>query len=324
MRFVASLLMAALSLPVFAIEDGEKYLPPSMANMLSKERLEKAYEEGTLTEQERRAVELAREIAKQGTAPEIPQEALDIAATGVKRGREVINEAMLKERESVMRLMGLDPAAKGKLYIMVSASMSDSLIQAYAREAMWSGAVLVVRGLPPGVTLKQYLKERVAEWVRNKGATAMVDIDPRPFSMYEVKMVPTIVYTEVQEEDLIGVCSKDPEAWGGVSFSKCKPLDPNLYWKLEGGVTLAWALDRMVSSGAAGAQRYLDALAKAGFSSRSSEQRPFEGNWAEAPTPQELADMNRRLGASGLEAYLMPQGVTAVGPAGMKIEQPAR
>lgn len=313
------LLLAAVALLISSgvLANPQVQLPNITKDFLTPERMEQAEREGRLSERDRKALEIAREIARQGAAVKPDQTSIDTATPATKQARTVVNEALLKEREAVMRLMGLDPTAKGKLYIMISSSMSDSLIQAYAREAMWAGAILVVRGIPPGMTLKEYMRTRIYEWVRNKGATAMVDLDPRPFSLYQVKHAPTIVYTEVEEEDLIGLCEPAPEDWGGASFNKCGQVDPSLYWKVEGGVTLAWALNKMVENGATGAKRYLDALSKAGFSSRTSEQKPFVGNWAEAPTPQELKDMNDRLGLQGLEAYSTPQGITAIGPRGI-------
>ncbi|MBA6292990.1 hypothetical protein H4J58_00365 [Colwellia sp. MB3u-70] len=47
------------------------------------------------------------------------------------------------EREEVLNFLGVSEM-KSHLYVFVSYSMSEGMIKSYAREAMWSGAILVV------------------------------------------------------------------------------------------------------------------------------------------------------------------------------------
>jgi len=47
--------------------------------------------------------------------------------------------------------------------------MPDTLIKAYAREAMWAGGTLIVRGIPAGMTIQQFVNSIGGPLVRNKG-----------------------------------------------------------------------------------------------------------------------------------------------------------
>lgn len=279
--------------------------------------------EKDLSPAQRAALERAKEIlgpaVARGEMPPLDNpQGIAIGAQALERGREVVNEALVKEREAALRAMGVDPAAKGRLYIFISTSMPEELILAYARDAMWSGAGLVVRGVPPHMTLQDYLRKRVAEWVRNKGATANVDIDPRLFDLYQVKVAPTIVFTTAEDPLFNLACVTDPVTWQGTSLKTCSEADPAKYWKIEGAVTMTWALDTMRAEGAP-VEPFQEAYAKGGLTQGSKDQKPFTGDWAAAATPAELADANKALEGTGLRAYLTPDGRTAVGPEGMSL-----
>lgn len=312
-RFV---LVVALVL-MGGVASASEYVPDFAQSFVPKE-------EKDLSDRERAAAEFARKIVKdmnpEGVLAKNPQ-VINPALELQQRGKDLVNAELLKEKDAALRLLGIDPNQKGKLYIFVSSSMSDELIFSYTRDALWTGATLLVKGVPPGMSLSDFLKKRVSEWVRNKGATAAVDIDPRLFDLFQVTVAPTIVYSESEEPLSNPACTLRQEEWSGVPLKSCDEADPSTYWKMEGAVTLVWALDEMIKQGAVGAQRYRDALSRSGVKAGEVVQRPFSGDWKALPTPDELREMNGILAAGGSQAYTTPEGYTAIGAPGLDLSQ---
>lgn len=243
-----------------------------------------------------KAEELAKLLATQTmSALKNSPKAVDYqkqAATLARRADDIADATMAQERKSVLKFLGLNPEGNSSLYYFVSWSMPVEVLRSYVVEAMWSGGTLVFRGIPPGMDLKSYVTKYAGELVYGKGASAAISLDPRMFDAYDVKVVPTIVYSEERRnfecyginQRTITVDKKE------IPFFSCPPVDPNKYWKISGAVTSDYALRQMVGAGAKGAQPYLDALAK-GFGSGETApklQQGFTGEWKAAISPSDL------------------------------------
>lgn len=108
------------------------------------------------------------------------------------------------------------------LLIFVSASMSDSLLRDYSKQAKELGAILVIRGFING---KQSQTASFIQTVNEGGAEWM--IHPGAFKLFKVTQVPTIVLAEAGA--------------GSVTDNGCA-IDTS-YTKISGDITLMAALD---------------------------------------------------------------------------------
>ena len=140
--------------------------------------------------------------------------------------------------------------------------MPESLIRGYALDAARAGGELVLRGVEPGMTLRDFTMERLLKVLRPGGMTAPIQIDPRLFDTYDIETVPTIV---LAKEDPMGVCQTAKRQIGEINGQKleyqgCPKGDPEDYWKAEGSVTALYALEQFSKRGASNAEVYINAL----------------------------------------------------------------
>jgi type-F conjugative transfer system pilin assembly protein TrbC len=209
-----------------------------------------------------------------------------------RRIDDIADQELALERARVLEFMGIDPNASTNLYYFVSWSMPLELLRSYALEAMWSGGTLVIKGVPPGKELGEFITGDLRHLVYGKGAAANISIDPRLFDAYGVTAVPTIVYTTVRDNmQCQGVNPVSFEyADKTYSYDTCPLLDPSLYWKMSGAVTSAYALQTFADAGAPGVQAHLQALGRAwqGRVPLVKEQVGFTGAWEDALSPQQV------------------------------------
>jgi len=106
-----------------------------------------------------------------------------------------------------------------QLYYFISFSMSDSLIKNYLQEAAANKGILVLRGVSPGMNLRDFLLQKLLPLLQDpenpKAAYTSLEINPRLFSKYKITQVPTLVYVR----------------------------DEKHYWKVAGSVTGSWAME---------------------------------------------------------------------------------
>ncbi len=209
-----------------------------------------------------------------------------------RRADDIANEAIAAERDKVLEFLGIDPQSDTALYYFVSWSMPVEMLRSYAVEAMWSGGTLVFKGVPPGKDVGSFLTQDLRGLIYGKGAAANISIDPRLFDAYDVKAVPSLVFTTVranmQCQGVNPVSFKVDEQQQG-SYDTCPELDPKTYWKLSGAVTGSYALQAFIDDGAKMAEPYLKAIARgwAGLSAPGKEQKPFTGKWEQVLSPSE-------------------------------------
>lgn len=227
----------------------------------------------------------------------------------------IANKALAADREKVLDLMGISDD-ESRIYVFVSFSMPIELLRSYVREAIWSGAILVFRGIPEGMNLREFVTQKLYPLIGRKGASATIQIDPKLFDSFEVSAVPTIVYTEKTESELCQTDRAQRFVSDGreLEYFACGPEAPKDYWKLSGGVTIYWALEQFSEAGATGAALHLEALNRGGFWN-GQEQRPFDGDWDSVTLPDEENGILETMKQYG-DLYETPYGV-GVGPAGM-------
>lgn len=234
----------------------------------------------------------------------------------------IADPKMAAEWEALRGSLGL--GEQDRLYFFISFSMPESLIRGYALDAARAGGELVLRGVEPGMDLKQFTKERLLKVLRPGGMTAPIQIDPRLFDTYGVDSVPTIV---LAKEDPMGVCHTAEARTGEINdktfkYKACPEAEPDAFWKVEGSVTALYALEEFHDRGATNAEVYIDALKSEGASSESEQPGIATGQWE--TLTDDLAERNaerlkKRYDGSDREVYDTPMG-PAVGPTGQNTD----
>lgn len=187
----------------------------------------------------KRAMSAAQNAASTGASPG----AAAARATGIPKS------ALLSAREKHLKALGISDTV-GRLYIFVSpTTMPKAMIRAYARDAVWTGAILVVRGLPPHTTLSQFVKKTLVPYAK---AGITLQIDPRLYNAFNVTAVPALVYTTALSASL---CRTQIPMKGKIdgktyAYDACGQVSPNSYWKVSGAVTTLWSLEQFAAQGA--------------------------------------------------------------------------
>ena len=216
--------------------------------------------------------------AHAATSTEIQEDAQRVSHAA----ETIANPAMDRERDRLLRFLGINPQGTTQLYIFVSWSMPLRMLRAYEIEAMWTGAPLVFRGIPKGTTLKKFIMKDLRELVWGKGAAADISIDPRLFDLYSVTSVPTIVLSRRIERISCAIDTTFKAGkLGTLSYDRCARMNPRGFIKVEGAITTGYALREFGRDGWPQARVYLDALRK-GYTHGipdSPQQSGFTGKW---------------------------------------------
>lgn len=214
------------------------------------------------------------------------------AATIARKADDIASATMAQDRKQVLEFLGVNADGESGLYYFVSWSMPIEVLRSYAVEAMWAGGTLVFKGIPAGMDMKTYISNSLGDLVYGKGASASISIDPRLYDVYDVKVVPTIVYTEDRNQF---ACDSEVKRTlvvdkQEIPLYRCPTIDPSKFWKISGSITSDFALRQMIGAGAKGAEVHLNALAK-GFATGETVpklQQGFSGEWKSAITPSDL------------------------------------
>lgn len=163
----------------------------------------------------------------------------------------ISNEFFAKAEQARRSAANLEK--EDQLYIFVSRSMPEELIRAYSLDASYSGAVVVMRGVSEGETLDSFIRGEFVKNIKPSGVGALAQIDPRLFDAFSVDVVPSIVYTS---SSLAGICM-DAQS----TQHNCTKANDDEFYKISGSVTVKYALEKFIKSGADdGANRFLSAL----------------------------------------------------------------
>ena len=161
---------------------------------------------------------------------------------------------------------GTVPGSTGKLFFFVSRSMPLSLLRTYALESFYLGGTLVVKGIRPGESVNEYVDEAVSDYnSADSQVLSGIEINPNLFDLFNVTMVPSVVWTNRQGLDDIGAgCPNLPEnvpppqvsveGPGGspITLDKpvCAPAPDSSFYKLTGALALPYVFDRFEQAGA--------------------------------------------------------------------------
>ena len=201
----------------------------------------------------------------------------------------IANPAMDREHDRLLRFLGINPQGSTQLYIFVSWSMPLPMLRAYEVESMWTGAPLVFRGIPKGVTLRKFIVKDLRELVWGKGAGADISIDPRLYDLYSITSVPTIVLSKRVDQLSCAIqVSFSAGKAGTLKYDRCSRMNPSQFIKVEGAVTTGYALREFERNGWPQAGTYLAALRK-GYTHglpASPAQTPFTGKWSRVRFPK--------------------------------------
>lgn len=163
-------------------------------------------------------------------------------------------------------LLGDGTGGPGRMYIFVSRSMPDSMLRAYAVDAFYLGAQLLVKGVRKGDTLKEFVANAMEDFNSVDGmAMAGLDINPNLFDMFDVKVVPAVVWTNrVGLDDVGSGCQnlpdgapveklylEGPEEQQLISVDKpvCAKLPDTAFYKMSGALSMTYVLDRFQDAG---------------------------------------------------------------------------
>jgi len=155
-----------------------------------------------------------------------------------------INDAV--KREEALNLLGLSET-RNHLYIFISYSMPEDMIRAYAREAFWAGATLVVKGLEEGEEIMDFVQKKAHPLVEGKGYMASLNIDPRMFDAFDIQYVPSIV---LSNDPYLEYCKPSDELLTDFNVTRrCEKRPENTYIKISGAITLDYALEQFIEEG---------------------------------------------------------------------------
>ncbi len=198
-------------------------------------------------------------------------------------------------RNEVLSYLGIKPT-EGVMYVFVSTSMPKALIQSYVAEALWTGAVLVVRGIPDGTTLNDWIRGYAVPLIGEKGVTAGLTIDPILFDLYGIRTVPTIIWDETDRivaKDCDTTTVKKPGEKGQpFDVKTCKGYPEKSFFAVSGAVTLDYALEEFSNAGARQSEKRLGIL-RSYLGKGQQEQSEFSGDWAAYETAEMRAAIDR-------------------------------
>lgn len=250
------------------------------------------------------------------TLENAPKDIQQLAESVKKRGEELNAKSLERERERIAKLNGID-LHKGKLYYFLSFEMPLEMLRSYALESMYTGGVVVFRGMKEGRTqLREFMQKDLYPlmWGANNENQIGIKVEPQLFDMFKINVAPTIVYSENLDPAYCFV----PNEWtyakkenieveeNGKKVIKtqikeiplktesCLELNPEKYWKISGAVTSFYALEQFIANGAPGAQVYLDTLKNAYSGKPAKDIKGFSGEW-KSPIAQEDLDTVKML-----------------------------
>lgn len=267
-----------------------------------------------MPEETRRAIETGVKSSKfRADMNNLPASVLESAAEKSTIWEKMSREAYVaglppRDQPRGSRLLLGDgglPGNDGTLYIFVSRSMPMSLLRAYALDALYTGASLVVKGVRKGDTIKEYVQEALNDFNSVDGQSlAGIEVNPNLFDMFDVSVVPAVVWTNrVGLEDIGSGCGNLPEGeplpqmvMDGPDDTKitvnkpvCAKVPSSAYYKLTGTIALPYVFERFEEAGLSkeATQRYKDALAERHSNVHDSAQQDSLGR-AQTPMSESI------------------------------------
>lgn len=179
-------------------------------------------------------------------------------STGLTSAQKWSGIPGLEDSEKYMQAMkklGFEPE-KDALYIFLSFDMPEKLIKQYLKDAVASGASVIIKGMPAHMNdFDAFFPEFVRKF--HSDINPNVQIDPRLFEVYEVNRVPTILYATKPSKDVCLDVYKNPTLYKDVELPmlKCVTEPEDSYMKMSGSVPVSYALEMFEEEGADVAHR---------------------------------------------------------------------
>jgi len=189
----------------------------------------------------------------------------------------IADEKMEGNWKKLRSALGL--SNENQLYVFVSFSMPEPLIRAYALDAAFAGATLVIRGIDEDADLRSFVGGRLLELLRPGEIGAPIQIDPRLFDTYGIDKVPAVVLAD-QVDNIVcesGTNSSSFYRQQEVRYPKCDPAPPDSFWALSGAVTTQYALETFEGNGSTQATAFLDNL-RSGYATEQPFGMDEQGN----------------------------------------------
>jgi type-F conjugative transfer system pilin assembly protein TrbC len=230
-------------------------------------------QQGGLSGATQRAVQTGVASGEKSAKLDMPASTVEFSIKANEQWQQMSREAFVAALPPRDRAIGASvilgdgtlPGNQGKLYFFVSRSMPVSLLRAYALEALYTGASLVTRGIRKGDTIKEYIEEAMTDFNNAEGTMlAGMEVNPNLFDMFNVTVVPAVVWTNrIGLEDIGAGCQDLPEGSAMpqvemtgpddqpimVDKPTCAPASPSSYYKIAGALTLPYVLDRFEEAG---------------------------------------------------------------------------
>lgn len=298
MKFRECLIL--LSISAFSVQAQEEFIPfdtkALMDEAISKNRelsFEKQLELMRSQDISEYNIDGLQEVIKQAAVSENSilemKKAIDVSGR-LNGSPEMIsgyaNKQEALDREKILSFMGLSET-RNHLYVFVSYSMPEDMIRAYAREALWSGATLIIKGFEQGETFKDFMRDKGLKLINNQGLTASLQIDPKLFESFAVDYVPTIV---LSKEDYTSFCEPSGVKLHASNVTeKCKERPSDSYVKISGSVTLDYALEQFEQTTGfeVHARERMDALRENIGKPKDNEEQVAEYNFDDTLLPHQ-------------------------------------
>lgn len=239
-----------------------------------------------------------------GTTPE-GKRAQDWAKKSKRRMDQLASESAESDRKKMRAAVGLAEDEPSGLFYLLSWSMPIEMLRAYVLEAHWGGGQVVFRGVPPDKSLVEHVTKDYVQLSRQGvGLDAPVTMDPRMFDMFAVDAVPAIVLVDnMGELECVSMAPTPVRGNAKATIRKCE-APATSWWKVTGGVTTIYALERMADAGSKAAalrkEKFIAAASgkpQARTGADGTSLQPYAGKWEQAVTESDLIDRKKQAAA---------------------------
>ncbi len=222
-------------------------------------------------------------------------------AAGQQAKRKDVFDKTMAEHNSIIKQFNLDPQKTGYLYFFESTSMPENMRYEYARDAMWTGGLVVFNGIQNDHDLPWFIKNVMGKLSRpNAHSSPSISLDSRLFQAFGITSVPAIVYSTSNPMDLCEnqrLSSFVTEKGETLPIHLCNEADPKTYWKITGAVKTQYALEQFAKAGAPEAEKLVRIMAAASMGQKSDETMD-EKTYQAAPGPDSLSSTIQLIGDS--------------------------
>lgn len=152
---------------------------------------------------------------------------------------------------SYLKDLGYNTKNNKELFFFISWDMPKKLIKRVLMDAVETGGEVVAYGVPKDIdNIGDYFTKKIFPLIRKDGLNPNLTMDPTKFEAFDIKVVPSIVYSEnanhlCEKNDLVKKTYKHKT----FEVDRCSLEDPSTYIKISGAVTAKYALDQFKENG---------------------------------------------------------------------------